>query len=1122
MLEKYLLQLDKYQKIIKNPYQKIRKTNKEANISIILSLYEQLDKSILVLLPSIQESQYYYDEISKINNEIVLFYQADELVTQEMFISSIEFKLERLNTIEKSLTNNKYIIISNTTGFIKKQLNKNKWLNSILNLEVNKEYNPQEIINNIYSFGYKNTYQVEKPGEYSHRGSIIDIFPLLDDKPYRLDFFGDNLDEIKIFDPKTQKSINKVDNLIIKPITELFINDEEINNIIPILKEIDPNIDIEDFKNRNNLDYYAKYIPYIDNNSQTIKDFFDNYLVVIDKYNILKTYDKIIKDLYEYKNKESNYFLNIKEYLNNTNKYLEIEGLVNIDSNLNFNVNNTLNFESNFPQLLNYINNNYLTKKIIIAINNKDKIKIIKNFFLENNIYTNIVKEEIKSKLINIIEDNYYPSFELIDEKIIILNEENIFKTTKIKKQIKYKSLMNEALTLNSIEDLKVGDYIVHYDYGIGRYLGLKTMTLSNITRDYIEIEYKDRDKLYVPIEKFDSIKKYQGRENYHPILTKLGTKQWEKTKQRIKEKVDDISDRLIKLYSERQMLKGFKYSKDTEYQKELEEDFEYEETQDQLRIINQVKNDMESSKPMDRLICGDVGYGKTEIALRASFKAIMDGKQVAYLAPTTILTRQHYQTFFNRFNKYGAKVALLNRFIKPKQEKDILKDLENGKIDMLIGTHRILSNDIKFKDLGLLIIDEEQRFGVKDKERIKEMKTNVDCITLSATPIPRTLQMSLVGIKDLSLLETPPKNRYPIQTYIVERHDSIIKEAIEKELARNGQVFYLYNKVQDIDEIASHIKTLVPEANVVYIHGQMNKNDIEDVIDKFINHEYNVLVCTTIIETGIDIPNTNTLIVHDADLLGLSQLYQIRGRVGRSDRIAFAYLMFKKNKILTQTAKQRLEVIKEFTELGSGFKIAMRDLNIRGAGDILGAEQSGFIDSVGLDLYMEILNETIKEKQGIKEDNKENKELGNILFDRTINKDYIDNDDIRIKIHQRIDDLKSTKELNDLKLELIDRFGSVSTKLEDYMYEKVFKNICNEIGIIDIYSDIRILEISFSKEKSDTLKADYLFKEASKISRNLNFKYQYKMIKINIDKNRDENYIKTFVKYLETIKDNI
>ena len=659
---------------------------------------------------------------------------------------------------------------------------------------------------------------------------------------------------------------------------------------------------------------------------------------------------------------------------------------------------------------------------------------------------------------------------------------------------------------IKELSNLSVGDYVVHVNHGIGVYNGLKTLEKHGNKKDYLEINYDGNDKLYIPVEKIDLISKYSSNEGYSPKLNKLGGVEWEKTKLRIKNKIKDIADKLIKISAERSMKKGFAFKKDDELEREFDKEFSYELTKDQFISIEKIKKAMESEVPMDMLLCGDVGYGKTEVAFRAIFKAIISNKQVAYLCPTTILSNQQYINALERFKSFGIEIALLNRYTSIKRCNEIYKKISEGKIDLVIGTHKLLNEKVKFKDLGLLVIDEEQRFGVTHKEKIKEYKANIDVLTLSATPIPRTLQMSLVGIRDLALIETPPASRYPVQTYVVEENIALLRDAIYKELSRNGQVFILYNRVENIEEKKLEIKKYIPEADIRIAHGQMSKEELEDTMNSFINNEFNVLLCTTIIETGIDIPNVNTLIIYDADRFGLSQLYQIRGRVGRSNRIAYAYLMYQKNRVLTENAVKRLNTIKEFTELGSGFSIAMRDLSIRGAGDILGSEQAGFIDSVGYDLYVKILNDEVSRLKGleIKEEVIEN-EKPVVEVSTHIDNKYVSSDVLKIEIHKLINNISSREKLEEVKKEIEDRFGKVDDDVIVYMYSEWFEKQTKKLDINDVNQTSLFVELSLNKEIISKIDISDLFVYASKL--NDKFRFNYK---------NDRLYIKLLLSGLE------
>jgi len=695
-----------------------------------------------------------------------------------------------------------------------------------------------------------------------------------------------------------------------------------------------------------------------------------------------------------------------------------------------------------------------------------------------------------------------------------VISEAEIYKKTKSTK-VKYRSVADQTTQITSKEDLKTGDYVVHYDYGIGKYLGIKTVELNGIKNDYLELQYENME-LLVPIEKITDLEKYLGSEGVVPKLTKIGTNEWEKKKQTIKNQLESIAKELIELHVKRESTKGHIYSKDSELQAMFESDFEYEETTDQKNIINEIKREMESGVLIDRLVCGDVGFGKTEIALRAAFKTVYEGKQVAYLAPTTILSRQHYSTFIDRCSKYGVKVALLNRLVQPNVQKQVIKDIKDGKVDVVIGTHRLLNGEIKYKDLGLLVIDEEQRFGVEHKEKIKRLKTNVNVLTLTATPIPRTLQMAVTGIRSLSLMETPPKDRYPIQTYVLEHNDSVIREAIYRELARNGQVFYLHNRISDIYVVEKKIKKLVPEARVCVGHGRMSREELEDVITKFIDGEYNVMLCTTIIETGIDIPNSNTLIVEDASRLGLAQMYQIRGRVGRSDRIAYAYFTYNPDKPLNDTSQKRLSAIKEYNKSGSGYRIAVRDLAIRGAGDILGKEQSGFVNSVGIDMYMKLLNETVNKIKGVEEKPKVNYR---IEVSKHVEREYVSDDTIIIYIHKEINAIETKEDKYKTINELTDRFGKLSSTVLDYVEERYLESLLRKMSVKHIKEENDYVELIIPKEYSSKLKGDVVLMAGYSISDKFRFEYKDNQFIIILSKKpKDKTWIYTMTQFIEKI----
>ena len=692
-------------------------------------------------------------------------------------------------------------------------------------------------------------------------------------------------------------------------------------------------------------------------------------------------------------------------------------------------------------------------KTIVILAGNKNNENQLKR----------ILEERIGYTIDDIILDSGELStgFECFDFNLLVISAKDLFNVPKKRRKISLEFKQGETVIFS---DLKVGDYIVHKTNGIGQFIGVNTIKADNITKDYIKIKYKDDDVLYIPTSNLDNIRKYIGVGDKAPKVNRLGSKEWANTKQKVKSNLREVARDLIELYAKREKIKGYAFSKDTEWQKEFDNSFEFQETDDQLRAIEDVKKDMEKPKPMDRLLCGDVGYGKTEVAIRGAFKACMDQRQVAYLVPTTILANQQYEAFLERMKEYPIKIEVLNRFKTKKQQEDIVKKLKLGEIDIIIGTHRLLSKDVEFKNLGLLIIDEEHRFGVKDKEKIKQLKTNVDVLSMTATPIPRTLHMSIVGIRDMSCLYEPPQNRIPVQTYVLEHDSEVIKEAITKELERNGQVFYLYNKTETIERKANEIEKLVPEAKVGFAHGKMSGKELEDIMIDFVNKDINVLVCTTILESGIDIPNANTIIVEDADRLGLAQLYQIRGRVGRSDKQAYAYITYKRDKLINEVAEKRLKAIKEFTEFGSGFKIAMRDLEIRGAGSIVGEMQHGHMDQVGYDTYCKLLDEVVKEMKGI-----EIEEEIDITIDINVSSfipdSYIENGNQKIEVYQNIALCRDEQDLKNIEEDITDRFGKMPKEVLNLLEIARIKNMCRAIGITKITQRQNNIIFNFNPE---------------------------------------------------------
>lgn len=1056
---------------VMNIFSNIIKTYNENNIGLkgmnlgFFSLYlnkllKETDNGIIVVTPTIYEANKLYQNFS--DTKDVFLYETDDVLTSLATSKSPELKVEKLNILKESLNNNKKIIITDINGYLKKLPSINDFKNNIIKLKIGTDINLKNIVDNLYEIGYEKETLVTKPGEFGVRGFILDIFPLNEENPIRIEFFGDTIESIRYFEVESQKSLENIDEIEIYSISKTS----------------------------------EKY--------SSLYEYLNNPLVIFKDYSQIKiSYERIMNDIFELNIENPLYDINdIGE--KKINYYFDLDDDTSLAKKVvNFNIKNVEKFNSNIEIINKYLEESLKFNKTVIiclsTINVNNFIEILNIPYLltdivnikENNI--NIVKYDLKE---GFILDNY-----------IFISEYELYNKKKETKRRKFN--FNFATRIKDLNKLEIGDYVVHDSHGIGVYNGIKTLSKNNMLQDYIEVLYADNDKLYIPASKIELISKYTGKEGYAPKINSLNSVAWEKTKQRVKEKIRYEASRLLKVQAERSLKKGFSFSKDSEMQTLFENEFIYELTQDQIKAINEIKKDMESDLPMDRILCGDVGYGKTEVAFRAAFKAIYDSKQVLYLCPTTLLSKQQYESALERFKNYPVKIGLLNRFTSKKEEIKILKELEEGNIDFVIGTHRLLSDDIKPKDLGLLIIDEEQRFGVAHKEKLKEFKSNIDILTLTATPIPRTMQMAMVGLRNLSLIETPPKNRHAVLTYVLEENNKIIKDIIYKEMSREGQAFILYNKVETIERKVKELQLLVPDARIIYAHGKLPKNELEDIMNKFINKEYDCLVCTTIIETGIDIPNANSLIIYDASNFGLSQLYQIRGRVGRSERTAYAYLMYNKNKTLTETAIKRLKVIKEFTELGSGFNIAARDLSIRGAGDILGAEQAGFIDAVGIELYMKMLNNEIKILKGEKIEEEKIKQTPLIEVNNHIDNNYVSEEELKLTIHKMINNITNIDSYNDVKKELEDRFGRLDNNMIIYMNEELFESYLRNLeGKILINNDL-FIEIVFSKEISEKIDYEDLIVTSLNISKDIIFSYKDNKLHIKLKKyNKDKSYI--------------
>ena len=970
----------------------------------------------------------------------------------------------------------------------------------------------------LLELGYERMGQVDGMGQFSIRGGIIDIFPLTEELPVRIELWDDEVNSIRTFDLESQRSVETLESIRIYPATEMVLTEEQIQTGISILEKEAQTYEKE-LKKQSKIEEAARirrhvsellegiregwkqrgldgYVHYFCRESVSFLDYFpqEHRVLFLDEPDRLKEKGETVET--EFRESmihrlESGYLLpsqtgllfSAKEMLariqTKTTVYLtgleqKLSGFL-VKNRYSFQVKNVNAYQNGFELLI-----KDLTRwkkegyRIVLLSASRTRASRLAGDLREYDLRAYCPDEseessEVKPGEILVTHGNLRRGFEYSLLKFIVITEGDMFGVDKKKR--KRKKTVYEGTKIRNFSDLSVGDYVVHESHGLGIYRGIEKIDQDGITRDYLKVEYAENGSLYLPATRLDGIQKYAGAEAKKPKLNRLGGDRWNKTKAKVKGAVKEIAKDLIQLYAARQQTEGFRYGEDTVWQKEFEEMFPYEETEDQWDAIEATKADMESRKVMDRLICGDVGYGKTEIALRAAFKSVQEEKQVVYLVPTTILAQQHYNTFAQRMKDFPVRVDLLSRFRTPSQVKKTLEDLKRGTVDIVIGTHRLLSKDVKFKDLGLLIIDEEQRFGVTHKEKIKQLKENVDVLTLTATPIPRTLHMSLVGIRDMSVLEEPPVDRVPIQTYVMEYNDEMVREAIHRELFRGGQVYYVYNRVNNIDEVANHIAKLVPDAAVTFAHGQMHEHELERIMLDFVAGDIDVLVCTTIIETGLDIPNANTIIIQDADRMGLSQLYQLRGRVGRSNRTSYAFMMYKRDKLLKEEAEKRLQAIREFTELGSGIKIAMRDLEIRGAGNVLGAEQHGHMEAVGYDLYCKLLNQAVLELKGERKEEDAYETVVDCSIDAYIPSSYIKNEYQKLDIYKRISSIENEEEYMDMQDELMDRFGDIPRPLENLLKVAALKALAHSAYVTEV--NINRQEIRLTMYKNAKLNAE-------------------------------------------------
>lgn len=1010
------------------------------------------------------------------------YFPKKEILAYDYLTESKDSLFERIEVLNNIINKKARIIVTTVEAVMQPMIAKETLYKNLLKLKVGQELNLDKLKETLINLGYERYDVIEGKGQFSIRGGIVDI-AVNSKSGVRIELWGDEIDSIRKFNILTQRSTDMLEETSIYPAFEYVLE----NSIDQVCKKIEESKyagvlndiaeeDIEQIKSGDYISKIDKYFTFFYNKQESILDYLDkDCIVFLDEIskikarseNIIKDNETILKGLVEKRKIPIQILEQTMDYIKVIDKtkekqtiYLENKeiGFTDVQSmhakrnGYSFSYREVNFFRSSMDLLFEELQKaNKKSKQTVVLCGNYDNAKKLSKLLEEKNIkYT--LDENLETDIVPgvtvLTSGTISTGFESYDLNLLVISASELF-VSREKKRTRLSQSFKEGETV-IFSDLKIGDYVVHKTHGIGEYIGVNTIKADGVTKDYIKVKYKDNDILYVPISSLDNIRKYIGAEKGAPKINRLGSKDWEKTKARVKNNLREVARELIELYAKRQHSKGYSFSKDTIWQKEFEDSFPYVETDDQLRCIEEVKKDMEAEKPMDRLLCGDVGYGKTEVAIRAAFKACMDQKQVAYLVPTTVLAQQQYESFKERMEKFPIRVDVLNRFRTPKEQKQILEKLEKGELDVVIGTHRILSKDVKFKNLGFLIIDEEHRFGVKDKEKIKEIKTNVDVLTMTATPIPRTLHMSILGIRDMSVIYEPPQNRKPVQTYVLEYDDEIVREAITKELEHDGQVFYLFNNVEGIEAKANKIQALVPEAKIGVAHGQMSGRELEEIMQDFIDKKINVLVCTTILESGIDIPNANSIIVENADRLGLAQLYQIRGRVGRSEKQGYAYIMYKKDKLLSEVADKRLKAIKEFTEFGSGFKIAMRDLEIRGAGSILGEMQHGHMEQVGYDMYCKLLDQVVKEMKGIQVEEEIDVQL-DLDVSSYIPDEFIEDSNQKIEIYQEIALCKNEDEIKDITDSIIDRYGNMPKEIEKLLDIARIRNACRAKNIIKV-----------------------------------------------------------------------
>lgn len=999
---------------------------------VIANAYRQNPKTTIIITNNQDDIEEWYSDLTSLLPDIAIWeLPALDVMSVSATAKSLELKARRMKVLGLLTRKEPAIILATASAAMQKDMSRQDFENASIQLELNKEYEHEKILEQLVTLGYEHVDKVEQLGQFSARGGIIDVFPINSDVPLRIEFFDTEIESIREFDIDSQCSLKSIAKCEILPLMQMDNTGTPSIFFSYLTKDCNVILD-EPLHLRDEINGNIKENPEV---KEFVYDW--NYiLTAAKKHNII-------------------YISLMMQRIPDT----EPENLISVA------VKSTAPFQKQMHLLGEEIKN-WLEQEneILICLGDQSKIKYLQDVLEQQKIAVSHTKNptELSRDRVTFVIGSLLNGFEFPQSRLVVITEKDILGRQK-KKLRQRQSGKNKNDKIAHFRDINIGDYVVHVNHGIGKYLGVETLTIGNVHRDYLHIKYSGTDKLFVPTDQVHLIQKYIGSEGDVPRLSKMNGTAWKKAKAKAKASVENIAKDLINLYAERQNGQGFAFAPDTPWQKEFEDAFPYEETADQLKAIAEIKADMEKAQPMDRLLCGDVGFGKTEVAIRAAFKAVMSNKQVAVLVPTTVLVQQHYQTFSNRFSEFGPKIGIICRFNSPKEQKKILADLAMGQIDILIGTHAILNDKkVKFKDLGLLIVDEEQRFGVKQKEKIKRISKNIDVLSLSATPIPRTLHMSLVGARDMSVIETPPQERFPVQTYVIENNDMIIKDAIKREVRRGGQVYFIYNRVESIDNMYLHLLSMLPDVKIGIAHGQMSEEELERAMLNFYEGKYDILLATSIIENGLDVSNANTIIIYDADYFGLSQLYQMRGRVGRSKQMAFAYFIYQKDKILSETAEKRLQAIKEFAQLGSGFKIAMRDLEIRGAGDLLGSQQHGHISSVGFEMYCRLLEEAVETLQTGEAPKEIIEPTIELKEDAYLDGEYINDATNKIEVYQRIAAIRTEEHANQLEEELIDRFGALTEPVAKLMKVARLKNYARNLGIKSIVEKPTFVEFTF------------------------------------------------------------